>query len=92
MVNRDDCDADSLLDNLWVNPLEAYLGYPCLLAMIAWFRDRKLLNQSGEPTLSVIIAAFNEQKHIGQKLANTLAMDYPQEKLEVIVASDCSTR
>jgi cellulose synthase/poly-beta-1,6-N-acetylglucosamine synthase-like glycosyltransferase len=68
-----------------------YLGYPCFLALIAWFRDRKLLNQPGEPTLSVIIAAYNEQKHIGQKLANTLTMDYPQSKLEVIVASDCST-
>jgi cellulose synthase/poly-beta-1,6-N-acetylglucosamine synthase-like glycosyltransferase len=71
--------------------LWTYLGYPCFLAVIAWFRDRKLLNQPGEPTLSVIIAAFNEQKHIGHKLASTLGMDYPQEKLEIIVASDCST-
>lgn len=68
-----------------------YIGYPCFLGLIAWFRDRKLLSEPGEPALSVIIAAFNEQKHIGQKLANTLEMDYPREKLEVIVASDCST-
>ncbi|MGO8899578.1 MAG: glycosyltransferase family 2 protein [Isosphaeraceae bacterium] len=68
-----------------------YLGYPCFLGLIARFRSRKLLSEAIEPTVSVIISAFNEQKHIGRKLTNTLEMDYPQEKLEVIVASDCST-
>jgi glycosyltransferase involved in cell wall biosynthesis len=68
-----------------------YLGYPCLLVLIARFRNRELLSEPSEPKVSVIISAYNEQKHIDQKLANTLGMDYPTEKLEVVVASDCST-
>ena len=41
--------------------------------------------------VSVIITAYNEEKDIAAKLENTLALDYPSDKLEIIVASDCST-
>lgn len=44
-----------------------------------------------EPFLSLIITVCNEEKRIRQKLENTLALDYPKEKLQVIVASDGST-
>ncbi len=67
-----------------------YLGYPCLLALLALLGRRKIRSEEIEPSISVIIAAFNEEKSIAQKLENTLALDYPHEKLEVIVASDCS--
>ncbi len=43
------------------------------------------------PTVSIIIAAYNEEKHIRKKIENTLAMDYPKEKFEIIIASDGST-
>jgi cellulose synthase/poly-beta-1,6-N-acetylglucosamine synthase-like glycosyltransferase len=43
------------------------------------------------PRISVIIAARNEEQAIAEKIENTLQLDYPVEKLEVIVASDCST-
>ena len=39
----------------------------------------------------MIIAAYNEERDIARKIENTLALDYPKEKLEIIVASDCST-
>jgi cellulose synthase/poly-beta-1,6-N-acetylglucosamine synthase-like glycosyltransferase len=68
-----------------------YLGYPCLLAVLARFSQRKLISAPIEPSVTVIISAYNEQKHIGQKLANTRSLDYPPDKLEIIVASDCST-
>ena len=68
-----------------------YLGYPCLLAVLARFSRRQLIIAPIEPSVTVIISAYNEQKHIRQKLANTLSLDYPPEKLEIIVASDCST-
>jgi glycosyltransferase involved in cell wall biosynthesis len=42
-------------------------------------------------TLSLIITAHNEEDRIRSKLENTLALDYPREHLEVIVASDFST-
>jgi cellulose synthase/poly-beta-1,6-N-acetylglucosamine synthase-like glycosyltransferase len=43
------------------------------------------------PVVSVIIAAYNEEKAISGKILNSLALDYPKEKLEIIIASDCST-
>ena len=43
------------------------------------------------PSLSLIITAHNEAARIRSKLENTLAIDYPSDRLEVIVASDCST-
>ncbi len=68
-----------------------YAGYPCLLAMLALVPRRRLAAAPIEPTVTVIVSAYNEQKHIAQKLINTLELNYPKEKLEVIVASDCST-
>jgi cellulose synthase/poly-beta-1,6-N-acetylglucosamine synthase-like glycosyltransferase len=43
------------------------------------------------PSVTVIITAYNEEQDIAVKLENTLALDYPKESLEIIVASDCST-
>jgi cellulose synthase/poly-beta-1,6-N-acetylglucosamine synthase-like glycosyltransferase len=44
-----------------------------------------------ETTVSVIITAYNEERDLAAKLENTLALDYPSELLEIIVASDCSS-
>jgi cellulose synthase/poly-beta-1,6-N-acetylglucosamine synthase-like glycosyltransferase len=41
--------------------------------------------------VSVIITAYNEERDLRAKLENTLALDYPKELMEVIVASDCSS-
>lgn len=68
-----------------------YAGYPALLVVLARIRPRPLVQADMEPTVSVIVAAHNEEKHIGSKLQATLALDYPRERLEVIVASDGST-
>jgi cellulose synthase/poly-beta-1,6-N-acetylglucosamine synthase-like glycosyltransferase len=43
------------------------------------------------PRVSVVIAAYNEERSIGQKIENTLGLDYPKELMEIIVASDCSS-
>jgi cellulose synthase/poly-beta-1,6-N-acetylglucosamine synthase-like glycosyltransferase len=46
-------------------------------------------DRHGEPpSLSLIVAAYNEQEVIGEKVANALALDYPRARLEVIVACD----
>jgi glycosyltransferase involved in cell wall biosynthesis len=68
-----------------------YVGYPLLLVALARVRRRPLQTGTLEPTVTVVISAFNEEKAIRRKLENTLALDYPPGKLEVIVASDCST-
>ena len=71
--------------------LYAYLGYPLLLWALSRFRSRPVRKGVYEPTVSVIITAYNEERDLAAKLENTLAIDYPKEKLEIIVASDCST-
>jgi cellulose synthase/poly-beta-1,6-N-acetylglucosamine synthase-like glycosyltransferase len=67
------------------------VGYPLLLTILAPFRTRTLARSPIEPTVSFIIAAYNEEKDIARKIKNSLAFDYPKEKLDIIVASDCST-
>ena len=71
----------------------AQIGYPLLLAALARMRRaRRAAPPADElPTVSLIIAAYNEGAVIAAKVANALALDYPQERLEVVVASDGST-
>src|SRR5688500_2007693 len=71
--------------------LYAYAGYPCALMAISLIRTRPVLRAAMTPHVTFIITAHNEQARIAEKLANTLALNYPQDRLEVIVASDCST-
>jgi cellulose synthase/poly-beta-1,6-N-acetylglucosamine synthase-like glycosyltransferase len=69
----------------------AYAGYPLVLLLVSSLRPRAVRRAPQMPLVSVIITAYNEERDIRAKLENTLALDYPAEKLEVIVASDCST-
>jgi cellulose synthase/poly-beta-1,6-N-acetylglucosamine synthase-like glycosyltransferase len=69
----------------------AYAGYPILLAIIALFRNRPRANLGYFPTISVLIAAYNEESSIRNKIEQTLSLDYPADKLEILVLSDCST-
>jgi cellulose synthase/poly-beta-1,6-N-acetylglucosamine synthase-like glycosyltransferase len=69
----------------------AYVGYPALLVIVATFCRRRYPDLGYCPSISVLIAARNEASNIGKKIEQTLALDYPADKLEVIVLSDCST-
>jgi cellulose synthase/poly-beta-1,6-N-acetylglucosamine synthase-like glycosyltransferase len=63
-----------------------WVGYPLALAVAALFyRFRPKTADGYHPTVSVLIAAHNEEKDIGWKLAQTLAWDYPTDRLEVLV-------
>lgn len=68
----------------------AYWGYPLVLALVSLFRDHPVRKAPITPPATFIIAAFNEQSRIAEKLDNTLSLDYPAGHLQVIVASDCS--
>src|SRR6266446_10600984 len=68
-----------------------YAGYPLLLLIMSRLRPRKVTRSAFEPSVSVIVTAYNEERDLAAKLENTLALDYPRELLEIIVASDCST-
>lgn len=71
----------------------SYFIYPLLLkAMPVRRKDERAFHDPADlPSLSLIITAHNEQGRIREKLDNTLDIEYPEELLEVIVASDCSS-
>ena len=68
-----------------------YAGYPLLLGALARLRPRPALQSDNQPTVSLIIAAHNEEVCIREKLENSLALAYPRDKLEILLASDAST-
>ena len=69
----------------------AYLGYPLTLLLIARVRRREVKKSLFFPSVTLIITAYNEEKRIREKLENTLSLEYPREKLQILVASDGST-
>lgn len=68
-----------------------YIGYPLLVYLVGRVRRLTVKKSFIEPTVTVLITAYNEEKDIAAKLENTLEIDYPKEKLEILVASDGST-
>ena len=69
-----------------------YFGYPFLLYLLSFFRRSWLrTDETYQPIVSLIIAAYNEEAVIGDKIENSLQLDYPRDKLEIIVFSDAST-
>lgn len=71
--------------------LYTYAGYPFLIAVLARLRPRAIARGDWTPTVSVVIAAYNEERRIERKLDSVLAQDYPAEQVEILVASDGST-
>lgn len=69
----------------------AYVGYPLLVFAVSRLFPKPIVQAAFEPPVSIIITAYNEERDIRAKLENTLSIDYPPEKLEIIVASDCSS-
>ena len=69
-----------------------YVGYPFLLFLFSFFKN-KLESQTKQQTMpvSVIIAAYNEEKLIHEKIKNTLEQGYPSQLLQIIVVADGST-
>lgn len=72
-----------------------FVIYPVLLAMVTARRQSQASptddNPQELPTMALVICALNEQSVIGSKMENCLALEYPQDKLRIIVISDGST-
>ena len=70
----------------------AMAGYPISLVILnKLFKKKNEKDYSYEPTVSIMVVAHNEEKVIKEKLNNLLKVDYPIEKLEILIASDFST-
>lgn len=68
-----------------------YLGYGVLIALLARWRGRPVAKAEITPSVTVLVAAYNEQSCIAEKIENTLALDYPSDLLELAVVADGST-
>jgi cellulose synthase/poly-beta-1,6-N-acetylglucosamine synthase-like glycosyltransferase len=68
-----------------------YAGYPMLVYVVSVLFPKTVRNAVFAPRVTVLITAYNEERAIRQKLENTLQIDYPADKLEILVASDGST-
>ena len=72
-----------------------YVGYPIALAALAAlrgsYRPRRYASEAEWPRVSLVISAYNEEDVLARKLENALSLDYPSDRLEVVVISDGST-
>ena len=68
-----------------------YVGFPLVVLARGWIRPRPVRSQPIFPTVSVVIAAYNEAEGLEAKLNSIASLDYPPDRLEVLVASDGST-
>ena len=69
----------------------AYFGYPVSLVLLKAVRRSRVRKEPCDVSVTLIITAFNEEKRIRKKLENSLALEYPEDKLQILVASDGST-
>src|ERR1043165_4349375 len=67
-----------------------YVGYPVLLFLVSRVWSRRVAKAPVTPTVTMVIAAYNEEQAIAGKLDNSLALDYPPDKLDILIASDGS--
>ncbi len=71
-------------------PVYACFGYPLVLIALHLVRRRPVRKAPHEPSVSLLIPAYNEAGIIARKISNSLALDYPDDRLEIVVASDGS--
>lgn len=69
----------------------AYIGYAVLLALLARFRSLPVMAAPIQLSVSIILAAHNEEANLPRKLASLFSLEYPQDRLQIVVASDGST-
>jgi cellulose synthase/poly-beta-1,6-N-acetylglucosamine synthase-like glycosyltransferase len=71
--------------------LWTHVGYPLAAAVLARVAPRRVRKAAFEPSVALVVAAHNEQEVIARRIENLLELDYPPERLEIVVASDGST-
>ena len=67
-----------------------YIGYPLVLLVLSKLRPRPVRKKAGTPFVTILIAAYNEAECIAETIENKLGLDYPRDRLEIIVVSDGS--
>lgn len=69
-----------------------YLIYPLFVFLFAsFFPPRKIAEPNDYPEITMVVAAFNEEAVLEEKIKNSLAIDYPADKINFLFGSDGST-
>jgi cellulose synthase/poly-beta-1,6-N-acetylglucosamine synthase-like glycosyltransferase len=68
-----------------------YLGYPLAIVLLSKLYRREIKIGTFEPSITILIAAYNEEVCIRKTIENKLDLNYPKERMEIIVISDAST-
>ncbi len=68
-----------------------HAGYPAAMGVLARLRPRPVARKDITPSVALVVSAHDEEAVIGRRVENLLALDYPAERLEIVVASDGST-
>jgi glycosyltransferase involved in cell wall biosynthesis len=79
---------------LWIAvsiPLYAFAGYPLMLLSLGLLIRREVKKAPSWPVISLLIPAYNEARVIARKIENSLALEYPADRIEIVVVSDGST-
>jgi poly-beta-1,6-N-acetyl-D-glucosamine synthase len=69
----------------------AYFGYPLLIFLLARLVRKSEKLESYEPVVTLLIAAYNEESIIEEKIKNSLTLDYPRELLQILIVADGSS-
>ena len=84
-----------MLDAIFISSIffifYSYIGYPLSLILLGWINRKEVMKGELITDVTIIITAYNEEKRIRQKIENTLAIEYPQERLQIVIVSDGST-
>jgi len=67
-----------------------YVGYPLIVIVLAKFFRRPVQKQPILPAVTIVIPTFNEEAVITEKIENTLNLDYPSDRLQIVVCDDAS--
>jgi cellulose synthase/poly-beta-1,6-N-acetylglucosamine synthase-like glycosyltransferase len=68
-----------------------HAAYPAFAGLLARVSPRRVWKEEIEPAVTVVIAAYNEESVIARRIENLLALDYPPDKLQIVVSSDASS-
>jgi glycosyltransferase involved in cell wall biosynthesis len=68
-----------------------HAGYPLAMGALARIRPRPVRKVEQTPSVALVVSAHDEEAVIRRRVENALALDYPEDRLEIVVASDGST-
>lgn len=65
-----------------------FVGYPIIVIIISFVAGEKNKKEEIYPYVSLVISAYNEEEVIQKKIENSLKLDYPSDRLQIVIASE----